>query len=172
MKTHGVLKRIVILFFFISSPFLTLFLFNFSSFPFHDLNNSHKNFYTNPPPSKPPLYLGTSTNDAIDGQGNDLTYWAVANVTGSTTLFVSQTISVETNVWNITYTSFNITNIKAYPITRIMENNSNFQEPVDTTKLFARQFYVDNSCIIDNFSIYRSALANDTLQLTNGSTVN
>ncbi|NVM04982.1 MAG: hypothetical protein HWN67_21855, partial [Candidatus Helarchaeota archaeon] len=42
----------------------------------------------------------------------------------------------------------------------------------DTTKLFARQFYVDNSCIIDNFSIYRSALANDTLQLTNGSTVN
>ncbi len=171
MKTQSVLKRLVIMFFFIFSPFLSLFLLNNSSFSFPDLNNLKNNSYTNPPLSKTPLNLGTSTNIAINDQGNDLSYQAVANVTGSTSFFLTP-FPVETNVWNITYTSFNITNIKAGTVIQIQENDSNSQEPVDTTKLFARQFSVYNSCVINNFSIYRSALANDTLQLTNGSTVN
>ncbi|MFX0135827.1 MAG: hypothetical protein ACFFDN_19445, partial [Candidatus Hodarchaeota archaeon] len=169
MRSYGILKRTIILFFFISTPFLTLFLFNFSSFPFSDTYNAHNNSYTSPPPSQLTPILQTSSSDLINGQGNDLSYQAEANVSSKTfKLKNSPTFSISTNVWNITYASFNITNIKAYTINKFEENSNNTQVDCDNGVLFARQFTVGNSCVLNNFSIYRSALANDILNLTTG----
>ncbi|MHA1298351.1 MAG: hypothetical protein ACTSO9_02790 [Candidatus Helarchaeota archaeon] len=172
MKTRVQLKKGALLILFIISPFLTIFTFNSSLFPFKDIDLINKSYNNNPFPINIPNLYQTN-NDYVDGQGNNLNYRAEANVTGLTSkLLNTNSFLITTNVWNITYTSLNITNIQAYTINKFEETSNNTYIDTDTGELFARLFSVSNSCVLNNFSIFRSALANTTLNLTKGGTAN
>ncbi|MHA1379213.1 MAG: hypothetical protein ACTSRG_12595 [Candidatus Helarchaeota archaeon] len=170
MKSIDSFKRLVITFLIIISPFLTLSTFYSSNIPYSDLFFPKKTPLKTPPNSNLPLLQILST-DFFNGKGNDLYYEGAANVTGAASKLNGLPLLVTTNAWNITHTSFNITNIKAYTINKFEESSNNTQENVDNNnQLFARSFTIGNSCVINNFSIYRSALANDVLNLTTGGT--
>lgn len=173
MKTQNNLKKIIIILIFLSAPLLNPTLFKISPLPFLDMLNPINSLLYPSDPLKAQPFLHALSNNYVDGQGTDLPYQAVANVTSSTSKITDiPAFFISTNVWNITFTSLNISNLNAYAKNQIFENNSNNQIDADNGELFARRITVENSCVLNNFSIYRSALANNTLQLINGSTAN